>query len=364
MSIFSSNTNSSLMFPKSKKIVKLYNNSIVAIDGPNILSNLSLCDIKIEYDNYDRLRTRIPAGSTNFVLTHPLIGLKPIFIVIKPDYCDCDEAKKYLFWKYLHSSEPFNAMTSILMLSGTSTNPIPQIVLSNPDTNKDVYLDIFVVSTDTDVFTDSEQYYYIQDLVYEDFITIGPGVLGIFRNGELLLSVDFADINNILKPKANRIVIDDSTQTDIILDFTNESDSNQIISVINYILNNPGIELPLPKDITAPIITYTPLVINNTADIEFINNLTKADLITLLIDNCIDDRDGLITINPLHISLFNGTEVNLITGEGIYTFNIKVSDLAGNETNETITLNVVDNIIMLADYDNSILTDDDDIIIL
>lgn len=340
MSIFSSNTNSSLMFPKSTKIVKMYNNSFVAVDGTDVLSNLCLGDLKIEYDNYDRIRTKIPAGVTNFVLSHPLIGLKPIFLIIKPDYCGCPEAKKYLFWKYLHSSEPFNSMTSILVLTGTSTNPIPQIVLSNPDNDKEVILDIFVVSTETDIYTDSEQYYYIQDLVYEDFITIGLTTLGLFKNNELLISVDYSNMNNILRPKDDRIIIDDSTQSDIILDFKTKSDADQVISVINYLLNNPGTELPLPKDITAPVITYTNLVISNNVNITYVNNLSKSDLITMLIDSCVDDRDGNIIIYPSHLSLSKVTETNLITEIGVYTLIIKVSDLAGNITNEILTINV------------------------
>lgn len=373
MTIFSSsNPNSANLFP-AVKYVKMYNNQFVAIDRSNIVSSINIGDIKIPYNNWNRLRTTVPAGNNNFVLSYPLIGIKPTMLVIKPDYCGCHDSKKYLYWKYLHSSEPFNTMTDLMVLTGTNTNPIPQIVLSNPDNNKSVIIDIFVVATDSDVYTDSEQYYYLQNMIYDNITSDGNGVLYIYNeNNELALTVDIEDINNIFSPQPGRIIIDDSTKQDIILDFTNPNDALQILSSLLYLLNNPEEELPLPLDDLAPVITFTNIVNDNEAEIEIDSDnneiITKQHLIDILILSCIDDRDGNINLNSNNVKILNNDNNNIgaIVMPGVYNIEFKVQDIAGNETIEIVELTVNEFIItgILINNNDDILTNNDDVILL
>lgn len=353
MSIFnSSNTNSATLFPKKNKAIVVQNGMFVGVNGSCQETSISLSDISIPYNNYHRVKTIVPAGAINFALTFPLVGVKPIFMVIKPKYCGCNSALQYLYWKFIHSNDANNTMTDIMVLTGTNTNPISQILITNPDQTKDVELEILIVSSANDIYTDSEQYYFIQNLSYSSIRSINTNTIGIYDSDmTLILSVDIADINNLFKPQQKRIVIDESTQYDVILEFINDTDANNVLSELTYLLNNPGTVLPMPVDTTAPVITYTPLVditdpLNKLLTLTLTGYtssiITKNIIIAESINNVTDDRDGTILVIPANVKIFdnNNIELNNIIMTGTYIVKFTVKDLANNITNDQITLTV------------------------
>lgn len=345
MTIFStSNPNSANLFPKPNKHIKLIGNNFSVVDGSSILAYIALNNVKQSFDNYQRIRVKVQPGADNFLLSYPLIGIKPVFLIILPQYCGCNTAKQYLYWKYLHSSEAYTTMTSIITLTGTSNNPIPQISIKNPDTKNAVYLDILVASMDSDYLDDMTNYVYISNIQYDSIYTYDSGILGINNeDNDLALTINISNISNIIKvPNMNRIIIDDTTLEDIVLDFIVEDDAFQVLSELNYLLNNPLSILPLPKDITAPVITFTSNVVNNEINIQLNNEFTKQDFINYTIDSCVDDRDGVLVINPINITLYNqhNQKIQSITSVGIYRAVIEIKDIANNKTNEEIYINV------------------------
>lgn len=345
MTIFSSsNSNSANMFPKTSKHIKVVGNTFSVVDGSAVLAHIALNNIKQNYDNYQRIRFKIEAGSEKFVLSYPLIGIKPVFLVILPQYCGCNQAKQYLYWKYLHSSEAYTTMTSIITLTGTSSNPIPQISIKNPDRNNAVYLDVLVASVDSDYLDDMTNYIYISNLNYNSIYTYDNGILGINNeNNDLALTTNISNIVNISKvSNLNRIIIDDTTLEDIVLDFLTEEDTYQVLSELNYLLNNPFSVLPLPKDVDAPVITLKSTVINNEITVTLNNEYTKHDFITETVDSCFDDRDGYLIINPTNITFYNvnNQKIPSITTSGIYRGVIEINDIANNKSEVEINIYV------------------------
>ena len=107
MTIFSNS-----IFPTIYKYINFGKQSINAVSGANTVASLPLCDIKNEFEQYQRINLQIPAGQTDFTLTFPTLGIKPTFLIIKPKYCTNDPAKKYLKWNLFNSSSNIYNLSS------------------------------------------------------------------------------------------------------------------------------------------------------------------------------------------------------------------------------------------------------------
>lgn len=338
------------IFPTLTKYIKIKNNDLNVISGANTLASLPLCDFKAEYEQYQRLSIQIPAGQTDFTLSFPTLGIKPTFLAIKVKYCTADPTKKYLKWKFSSSSDPKISFTSLLILTGTTNNPITNIVLDNPDTTSPVYLEILVSAVENDLLSDVSLSSYLNNLEFTNIHTLNElatGILALFNSDdELATTIDISDIFNIYRVIGqNRLVIDDQGNEDIVLDFLTEYDTLQALSAINWVMNDPSTRaLPKAPDLVAPVITYKPIVIVDTITIDLltypIDTFTKQNFIDDVILTIVDDTDDTvsITINNIKFKDDNNFELNTISNAGLYTAEITISDIAGNITNETINI--------------------------
>lgn len=352
MTLITSNS----IFQPVLKYIKLKDSKFNILNGANTVNSLPLCDFKMEYEQYQRLSVQIPKGQIDYVLSFPMLGIKPTFLVLSPKYCNCNSSYKFLKWKFESSSDPKLSFTNILVLSATTTNPITSILVDNPDPNNDIQLEILVSAMSNDYLNDTSALLYLDNLVFTNVHTYNEtnsGILAFYNSANQLAgTTNISDIVNVYKvPNQNRIIIDESSVNNIILDFTDEYNALQALSAINWVLSNPSTRaLPQPADTIAPVITYTPAVIANTIAIDlatYVNyTFNKEDFITLSLVNAIDNRDGNITITPLNIIFKEGTtELINIVNEGTYTAHISISDFAGNTTTSVITINAILNII-------------------
>jgi hypothetical protein len=177
-----------------------------------------------------------------------------------------------------------------------------------------------------------------------------------------IVYLDISSITNI-EIQGRFIIIDDSSLGKLYFGFVDEYTARQILSELTYLLNNislhnveclGGFTLPMPLDILGPVVNWTSSVINSTATLfldGYNNIITYQDLINALISSIIDDRDGMITPNQNMITVIalqyqNQTLCppefipNTINQLGIYTMTVSVTDIAGNNTTISITLNV------------------------
>lgn len=353
MTIFSNNS----IFTPISKYLKYNNSNINVINGVNTLSNLPLCDVKIKYEQYQRINVQIPKNAIDFVLSFPMLGIKTTFITIKANYSSSNENLNYLKWKFQPSSDTKWSFTNILTFTGTSSNPVPPILIDNPNANCIVTLDILVSALENDYLNDVGAFVYLDGLTYDKVHTyneIPSSVLSFFNsNNELVSTVDIVDIINVQKvPNKNRIIIDESSQNNIVLDFISEYDTLQALSAINWVLLDPqNNALPTTPDLIQPIITYTNKVniITSTINIDLsqysLNTYTKQNFIDDAISAITDNRDGNTIIVSSNIIFKHGiNNINTILVSGNYTVDITVTDIAGNSIIETLNIIAHDNI--------------------
>jgi len=345
MTIFSNS-----IFPTIYKYIKFGKESINVTSGANTLATLPLCDVKNEFEQYQRLSIQIPAGQNDFLLSFPTLGIKPTFLIIKPKYCTTDPTTKYLKWKFAASTDVKMSFTTILLFTGTSTNPVLPVVIDNPDTVNPVTLEVLVSATTNDYLNDVIASTYLSNLLFTHIHTFGEtasGIISLFNSlNQLVTTVDISDIVNVNRVVGeNRLIIDDASSNDIVLDFVTEYDTLQALSALAWVQNDPLTRaLPKAPDTLAPVITFKPAVVLNAINIDLslypINTFTKQDFIDIVIDTVTDDTDDsvLITVNDIIFKDNLNNEISNIINAGSYTGKITVKDIAGNLTIETITI--------------------------
>lgn len=343
-------TSNSIFQPVSKYI-KINNSNINVLNGANTISTLPLCGVKMQYEQYQRLSVQIPKGQVNYVLSFPMLGIKPTFLAIIPKYCDCPGTSNlnYLKWKFELSSDPKLSFTNILVLTGTTANPITSILIDNPNPDEDIQIEILVSAMSNDYLNDIAALLYLQNLSFTNIHTYNEtnsGILSFFNsNNELTGTTDISDIINVYRVNGqNRIIIDESSVNNIVLDFSSEYHTLQALSAINWLLLDPNNRsLPQPADDVAPTINYTPMVASNAITIELTSypsaTYTKQNFIDDAIVNAFDTRDGFFTVLQNNITFKQGVvDLINIVNTGTYNAYISVSDIAGNITNEIITI--------------------------
>ena len=340
----------SSIFTPFVRIFKFQGSDLVGINGSNTTGRLDLCKIAIPYDQMSKETVTLKANS-EMVLKFPNLGIKLSFLAIVPNYLNKDINKNFLQYKFTSVSAftetPFYEFTQILVFTGTKNSPIPQVILKNTG-NCDVNLDILVGANDVDIVNDVEAFLYLNNLMYDNIHTFNEIASGILTfldsDGVIVGSVDISEISNIsFIQNKNRIIIDESSEKNIILDFVSLAEALQAMSALNYVMNDPNNRaLPIAKDTTPPVITLVPLQPNQTTYninvYTYNNNFTKQDLLNLVVQSVIDDRDGIITLSSDNVTFSNGLTIN---NAGIYTATITAKDLAGNVSTQTVTINAV-----------------------
>lgn len=345
MTIFSSSS----IFQPILKNIRFQNTDLKVFSGANTLSSMALCHIKVPYEQYQRVQVEIPAGQANFTISSAMLGIKTTFMAIYATYNSTDVSMNYLKWKFQPSADAKWSFTTMMMFTGTSNNPIPNILIDNPNPDATVVLDILIGALSNDYLNDSGAYIYLNGLTYDDVHTyneVASGILAFFNSSnELVTTVDISDVVNVSRPTGqNRVVIDEASDNNIVLDFIDEYNTLQALSAINWVLLDPNTRaLPTAVDSIAPIITYKPAVTMNSMVIDlsdYPSNFSKSNFIAAAILSVSDNRDGAIVAIPANITFqdINLTDLVTIAAPGIYTVVVSISDLAGNVTTNTITV--------------------------
>jgi hypothetical protein len=379
MSCFGNNS----VFGPNNKYIKISGNDIVAIDGVNTMEKILGSDIKIPYEQILKSRVVLKAGQTNYLLNHLGLGDNATFLAIKATYNvkSVNEEDNYVLWNYADDFAHLYPLGRIMVLTGNSTNRIKQLYLTNPSTKYEVLLDVMVA------VIDDESSFYVDTInqIGTSLTGLEVGDIKSYIIGESiviydksipakpLLYIQLVNINAIER-SGSILIIDDNSQGTILLSFLTEYDAIQSHSLINYVLENPTVDIdtivPI-EDTIDPILYFLPQV-GNTGDWISFNGATagvpydtsygytfstsislgtygsystinKLDLITLLIDYIDDNRDGNMGITSSNLVLtYNNTEVSNITSTGSYGLTFNFSDIAQNYLDGVIvTLDII-----------------------
>jgi hypothetical protein len=261
----------------------------------------------------------------------------------------------------------------MMVLTGNSTNRIKQLYLTNPNSKYDVQLEVMIGIID-------DNYSFFNDTLNQSgtsFTGLEYTDIHSYIVGESIVIDDksvpakpliYITLNNIqsIERTGNILIIDDSSLGTIFLQFLTDNDAAQAQSLINYVLENPNIDidnLPVIEDIIDPTLYFYSNV-GASASLDYIafNGATnssgfdtedgftfsttisltqsgtvsgtvidKDQLIYLLVDYIEDNRDGLMGIQSSNL-IITGTAgvVNSIVQSGTYSLTFDFSDIAQN----------------------------------
>jgi hypothetical protein len=309
----------------------------------------------------------------NYLLNHLGIGDNATLVSISAKYDAKSkiEEDNYLLWSYYDDLTNTHPMAQYMMLTGNSSNRVKQLYLTNPNATYSVTLDVIVANID-------DTYNFFTDVINQSgtsFVNLELSSISTYVAGESIVIKDsssrpliYITLSNIttIEVSSKIITIDDTSLGKIFLHFQTTDDAIQANSLLNYLLNNANIDTanldPL-ADNQSPVVYWLTTVGSSasTAYIDFNgatesvpygstygntfsttisfasyatnSQISKSQLIDLLVDYVYDNRDGLITISTQSIILTGtvGTFVNSITSEGTYSLTFDLSDLAGND---------------------------------
>lgn len=366
----------SSLFGNTSQYIKVGNGEFVAIEGSNTFDRLMVSDSRMPYKQLLKGRVILKTGQVNYLLNHLGLGDNATFLAIKATYDGKSviEEDNYVTYSYYDNPVQILSFAQMLVLTGNSTNRVPQLYLNNPSTKYRVILDIMVGVID-------ENYSFFNDDLNQNatsFTGIEWTDIKSFVIGESVVIYDKSNPKKALiyfgLPYINSIslngtflIIDDESYGTVFLNFIDEYNANQAHSLINYVLEHPDTDIDtITLDSNPPIIwwnstagasgsyifdysggtsstgfntgthgsTYSatiPLSVGTSSVIY------KDKLRDLVIDYISDNRDGVMDIMDSQM-IITGTmgEVNSISSFGTYSLTFEYRDLADNNLDNVI----------------------------
>ncbi len=358
------------IFGSGAQYIKVNGGDFVAIDGANIVDRLTVSDLRMPYKQLLKSRILLKAGQTNYLLNHLGLGDNATFLAIKALYNSASviEEDNYITWSFYDDLTKTYPMAQMMCLTGNSTNRIKQLYLTNPNTKYAVTLEVMVGVIDDSYtfFNDSinQSSTSFTNLEWSDIKTHIQGEsIKIMDKGTPSRPLIYMEISNIetIEKTGSILIIDDASYGTIFLQFLTEYDAYQAHSLLNFIIENPESNITdgYPADNQDPVLTFYNQVGGDGDYIAF-NGLTngpysttdgltfstsinlvtygtasvldKPQLIYLLVDNIVDNREGTMSMQPSNLIIHDttATELSLITTPGTYSVTFNFSDIAHN----------------------------------
>lgn len=362
------------IFGSGAQYIKVNGGDFVAIDGANIVDRLTVSDLRMPYKQLLKSRILLKAGQTNYLLNHLGLGDNATFLAIKALYNSASviEEDNYITWSFYDDLTKAYPMAQMMCLTGNSTNRIKQLYLTNPNTKYAVTLEVMVGVID-------DNYSFFNDTInqigtsftglrYTDIKSYVVGESFVINDNSIpvrpLIYINIVNIQSIER-NGNLIIIDDSGFGTIFLQFITEFDALQAQSLLNYVIDNPDInidDLDPASDTQDPIVYFYSHV-NNDNSLAYISfngatnsvpystsngftfstsmNLAinaspsipfdKQYIINSLISAVSDNRDGTMSLIPSNIIITGATgSLSTISNIGTYSVTFDLSDVAHN----------------------------------
>ena len=378
------------LFGASSQYIKTNAGDIIATDGANIREKLILSDMRIPYKQILKSRVILKPGQVDYLLNHLGLGDNATFLTIRAMYDPKSklEANNYVNWSFYDDLGKINTFGQLMTLTGNSSHRIKQIYLTNPNANYPVYLDVMIAIID-------ENYSFFNDIVNQNATTftgleyfdiqsyvVGQSIVVYDKNTpkNALTYFTIADIN-VMEREGTIVTVEDSLKI-VLLKFLTENDAAQALSILNYVTENPWVDIStiLPSDDKLdPILYFYPNVggISGTGSYITFNGATagvpydtsygltfstnislstyasasyidKQSLINMMISSVHDQRDGTMSVLPSNIMLTSlltatvSSPVSSIGLTGSYEMAFDFSDLALNYLDGVIVnLNII-----------------------
>ena len=360
----------SSLFGASAQYIKVSGGDFIAIEGANTVDRLTVSDLRMPYKQLLRSRILLKTGQKNYLLNHLGLGDNATFLCIKVIYNQKSviEEDNFINWCFYDDMAKVYTVAQMMVLTGNSTNRIKQLYLSNPSEKYPVSLDVMVgVIDDTYTFFNDTVNNSSTSFVGLNWTDIKTHIIGesfkIMDKGTPIRPLIYFDIVNIetIEKTGTILIIDDASYGTIFLQFLTEYDAYQAHSILNYVIENPNINISDIADNEDPIVYFNNSV--GDQDLEFISfngsypddpstlmgltfstefslstygtgsgtYLDQAQLIYLLVDRISDNRDGTMSMQPSNL-IITGTSsvISTINLPGTYSVTFNFSDIANN----------------------------------
>jgi len=358
--------NQSSLFGASDKYIKFYQSNLVAIEGVNTVETQFLNLLRIPYTQILRGRITLRPGQIDYLLNYLGLGDNVTFLSIVAIYdpkskIEEDNYVDYMFYDDLGRIRSFD---EIMILTGNSTNRIPQLYLVNPNPYYSVQLDVLVAKKD-------DEYNYFPDTLNQigtSFVGLSYSSIKTHVVNDSIKIVDsqsrpliYLQLANITSVERTGLIltIDDQSRSEVFLKFVDAYSVNQGFSLINYILENANVNTntlsPLTDDI-APVVYFYNQVVGTSSYIQFngatagpydtsfgntfstsmnlatFGTISNNLLVDVLVDSVSDSRDGLFSITGSNLIITkDSTTYTSITSSGTYSVEFtNIKDLAEN----------------------------------
>jgi hypothetical protein len=376
------NCSGSIFATTTQQYIKIMGGDFVAISGSDVMEKLITSDLKIPYKQILKGRIVLKEGQTNYLMNHLGLGDNATFLAIKATYNakSVNAEDNYVVYTYYTDLTKNYYFDDLIVLTGSPTQRIPQLYLTNPNTKYPVLLDVMVAVLDdtytwfTDVLNQTGTSFV--NLEYTDIKThvVGESIVIYDQSSPVrpLIYIMLHNINSLTR-SGQILIVEDSARGTIFLQFKTIYDACQAHSLINYILENPSINintLSPVEDLVAPVIYFYSRVGNGStgsiiqldgstasapyntgAGLTFstsisltnwgtADGISKTLLKTLIVENTLDNRDGLMSLTASNFNfLLSGVTVSSITQSGTYSVTFNLMDLAQN-TLDGVVLNL------------------------
>lgn len=381
------------LFNAPDKYVKFQDGNLIANEGATTVDRQILKDLRMPYHQLLRGKIVLKAGQSNYLLNNLGLGDNATLLSIaaKYDHRSIIEPGNFVTYAYFDAITTTYTFAQMLLLTGNSTNRIPQLYLSNPNMTYSVSLDVLVANID-DIY---EFFNNVQEnggtvfsnLYYTYINTSGFNLIinDAFGNPQIYIPLEY--VHSLNRVGATVYIELDSTGGTVVLNFidaTNqptEYNAKQAYSLLNYVWSNYFKNNVVPiggtysyVDNVAPV-AYFYTNVGNTASGATLSMagattsgpyntgigttfsatipiatfghsgvLQNTDLIGLLIYQVVDNYDGVISLNEGNV-IVTGTSgvVTSFTASGSYSLTFNISDYAGNFISNTknIMLNII-----------------------
>jgi hypothetical protein len=368
----------SSLFGNGSQFIKINAGDFVAVQGSDTRERLITSDLRMPYKQILKSRVILKPGQANYLLNHLGMGDNATFLGIRATYDPKSviEADNYIQWSYYDDLTRINTFAQMMVLTGNTSNRIAQLYLTNPNTKYSVFLDVMVASIDDSYsfFTDTlnQTGTTFTGLEYTDIKShiVGESIVIIDKNSppRPLIYILLNTINSIEK-SGTILIIDNTTYGKVFLQFLTDNDAFQAHSLLNYVLENPSVDIgslspvddlidpvlyfnsyvggtgaTISSSLTSSIPTYVGGSSYSVTGYTFSTSISissdgtssgtiidKNQLIYLLVDYVEDNRDGYMYMNPYNL-IITGTSgtITSITNPGSYSLTFDFSDIAQN----------------------------------
>ena len=369
------------LFGDSSQFIKTNGGDLIAVQGSNIMERLILNDIRIPYKQVNKSRIVLSPGQKDYLVN--MMGDNYTFLAIKVTYDPKSkiEDDNYINWSYVDDRTRVYSISRLQILNGNSTNRIQNIYLSNPNTKVSVYIDILsaVMDDNNDFYDNTNQVSTsIVSLRLSDIKShvVGESIKIVSNSVDKPSDLVYIQISSILNVEnlGDILIVNTTLYGKMFLQFISTQESLQSESLLNYIKNNPSVDIddldPL-DDLESPIVYFHSNLFNDVSN-DFIyldgdnidvpynsglgmtfsstydlnsstySSLDKNDIIEMFIDSVIDNRDGEMILNDTNIIIDNDIQIQSLTTSGTYSIGIILSDMVGNNLDDLkITLQII-----------------------